>query len=576
MADDSGGSSSTEPDWGHPHDALDQTTVLSAQPAQPAADDSAGSVARNSGIMALGSIVSRLTGFVRTAAIGAAIGAGFVGDDYTLANTLPNMVYELLLGGVLSSVIIPVLVRTRRTEPDKGEAYAQRLLTLAVIFFGAATVVAVASAPVLTALMSSSSTTGADRNLITTMAYLLLPEIFFYGMAALVAAILNVRGHFAAPMWTPILNNIVVILTAGAFMLLPSSLADVTPESISAVQIAVLGVGTTLGIVVQALGLLPALRKTGFRWRWRTDFSALGLAELGRLASWMLVYVAFSQLGVMLVLRIAKKAGDSSQAGPLIYNYAFLIFMMAHGIVAVSIMTALMPRLSAAADAGRMEDLANQLSLGTRLSAVILVPAAAIYVALGGPLAVTLFQWGSYTHAQAVATGPVLAVAGLALVPYAISQLQIFAFYALSDTKRPALINIPVVLFRLVLAFSALYLLPASSLAAGLMGASTLSFVGCAVLGYWLLRRRVGPLDLGRIGSTLLRLTAAAAAGGVAAVLLRILLASVLGDDKIASIVQLAGGCLVLVVGYVAVARLLHVPEMREVTDMVSRRLRRR
>jgi putative peptidoglycan lipid II flippase len=334
-------------------------------------------VARNSAIMALGSIVSRATGFMRTAAIGAAIGAKLVADDYTIANTLPNMVYELLLGGVLGRVIVPVLVRARKSEPDGGEAYAQRLLSLAVLFFGAATVAAVASAPLLTALMTNSNTTAADRHLITVLAYLLLPEIFFYGVAALLSAILNVRGHFAAPMWSPILNNFVVIATAGVFALLHTGVVEA--GSVTSAEVAVLGVGTTLGIVAQAAGLLPALRKVGFHWRWRWDFGALGLRELGRLGSWMLLYVAVSQLGVMVVLKIARMAGDQNAAGPAIFNYAFLLFMMAHGIVAVSIGTALMPRLSAAA-ADRLDaDLAEQLSLGTRLSAVILVPAALLW-----------------------------------------------------------------------------------------------------------------------------------------------------------------------------------------------------
>ena len=225
------------------------------EPADTDADDTGAVVARHGAVMAAGSVVSRVTGFLRVAAIGAAIGAVAVADDYNLANTLPGMVYELLLGGVLASVVVPLLVRARTKDVDRGEAYTQRLLSLAAIFLAAATVVAVACAPIFTALLTSDSTAPADRRLITVLAYLLLPMIFGYGMAALFAAVLNTRGHFAAPMWTPILNNLVVITMAGVFILLTGA-TQLRAESLTAAQIAVLGLGTTLGIVVQATALV--------------------------------------------------------------------------------------------------------------------------------------------------------------------------------------------------------------------------------------------------------------------------------------------------------------------------------
>src|SRR2546430_10608425 len=232
------------------------------QPAPVPADDTTASVTRNSAVMAVGSLVSRLTGFIRTVAIGAAIGAKAFSDDYTLANTLPNMVYELLLGGVLAAVVVPWLVRARPRDTDRGEASAQRLLSLATVFLAGATVVAVLLAPLLTELVAGSSS-AVNKHLTTVLGYLLLPEIFFYGIAALLSAILNTRGHFAAPMWTPILNNVVVIATAGAFMLIWTNTKELTPEEVTTGQILVLGVGTTLGIVVQAGGLLPAPGQVG-------------------------------------------------------------------------------------------------------------------------------------------------------------------------------------------------------------------------------------------------------------------------------------------------------------------------
>ncbi|HEX6872213.1 MAG TPA: murein biosynthesis integral membrane protein MurJ, partial [Micromonosporaceae bacterium] len=474
-------------------------------------DDTGSAVARHSSVMAVGSIISRLTGFVRTAAIGAAIGVLAIGDAYNLANTLPGMVYELLLGGVLASVVVPLLVRARTRDTDRGEAYTQRLLTLAVIFLGGATVVAVLCAPLFTSLLTNASTTVADQRLITTLSYLLLPMIFFYGMAALFAAVLNTRGHFAMPTFTPILNNLVVIAMTATFLFLPVERVG-DASSLSALQIVVLGLGTTLGIVVQATGLWPALRRVNFRWRWRFDFRQLYLRELARVSAWMLVYVLISQVGVVVVLKLAKMAADNGDdvSGPAVFNNAFLIFMMAHGIVAVSIITALMPRMAAAAAENRHEDLVHQLSLGTRLTAVVLVPTTVAYVVLGRPLAVTLFAFGNYGHQEAVATGWVIAVAGLGLVPFAISQLQLFTFYAMPDTRTPALVNLPVVGVRIAIDVLLYVVLPFAWVAAGLMFGNAVSFLLAAVLGYWLLRRRIGRLGLARVLATLGRLAVAA------------------------------------------------------------------
>jgi putative peptidoglycan lipid II flippase len=542
----------------------------------PAADDSAGSLARNSATMAALSIVSRVTGLLRTVAIAAAIGAKAVSNDYNVANTLPNMVYEFLLGGVLASVVVPLLVRARAKDADRGEAYAHRLLTLATVFLGAATLAALTAAPLLTTLMSNRNTSAGDQHLTTVLAYLLLPEIFFYGMAALLAAILNTRGHFAAPMWTPILNNVVVIVTAVVFMLLPSTGNPPQVARLTLTHILVLGVGTTLGIVVQAAGLIPALRKVSFRWRWRWDFRELHLGELARIGGWMMGYVLVSQVGVMVALKVAWAAAAAAGApGPTVYLNSYLIFAMAHGIVAVSILTALMPRMSAAAAEGRYADVAEHLSLGTRLSAVILIPATAAYLVLGRPLGVALFGYGNYGTADAARTGWVIAVAGLGLVPFAISQLQLGVFYALPDTKTPALLNVPVVGLRIGVQVLAYLLLSASSVAAGLMFGNAVSFVFGVVLGYWLLRRRLGPLGLTRVIATLGRLALAAALAAVPAALAVYGLDAVLGDGKIGSVVQIVVGGFVLLAGYVAAAAALRVREVTELGRMLRARLGR-
>jgi putative peptidoglycan lipid II flippase len=537
------------------------------------------SVVRSSAIMAIGSLVSRVTGLMRTVAIGAVLGAAAVGNDYNLSNTLPNMVYELLLGGVLASVLVPFLMRARIKDADRGEAYAQRLLTLATVLLGAATLLAVLAAPLLTKLFTITQKprpAAADLHLITTLSYLILPEIFFYGMAALIAAILNTRGHFAAPTWTPILNNVVVIATAGAYFLLPKGSGasrGVDPTNITTAQILVLGIGTTLGIVIQAAGLWPALRGVRFRWKWRFDWGELRLRELGRASGWMLTYVGVSQIALVTLLILitaasGRKLADGTLApGLTIYNSAFLIFMMAHGIVAVSIMTAMMPRMSAAAAEGRFADLATQFSQGTRLSAVVLIPATAAYIVLGRPLSITLFQWSAFTHQQALQTATVIAVSALGLVPFAISQMQLFAFYAMPDTRTPALMNMPVAALRVLLDVLFYLVLPYALVAAGLMMANTVSYVLGAVIGYQLLRKRIGRLGLGDTMVALGRLAGAAVIAAVSAWFVVLICQHTIGTGKVPSIVTLIGGGVVLIGCYVAASVALGA---RDVTDMFT------
>ncbi|MFD6753911.1 murein biosynthesis integral membrane protein MurJ [Micromonospora gifhornensis] len=559
----------------------DGATFISADPLnQPAAESVAppqeqvaeGSAATNSAVMAVGSLVSRGTGFLRTLAITAALGSA-IGNAYTTAQILPGMVYEFLLGGILTSVLIPVLVRRRKFDPDGGQAYTQRLLTLAVVALGAAALLAVAMAPVLTWLYASDEATPEYQALVTSMARLMLPMIFFTGLSALISAVLNTRGHFAAPMWAPILNNIVVIATAGLYIAIFST--DVlVPSEMTTGRILLIGGGTLLGVAVQAAGLLPALRKVGFRWRFRFDFRALGLGELGRLGAWMFCYVAVSQIGLIVVFNLLSRTTGQA-AGALIYNNVFLLLMMAHGIIAVSIITALMPRMSAAAADGRYADLAADLSRGTRTVSAVLAPIAVCYAVLATPIAFTLFRWGAFTDENAKATAPVLLFAAVALVPFAVSQLFTFAFYALPDTRTPALINIPVVVLRALVQIGLFAAFSASFAASGMMIGNTISYLAAAIASAWLLRPRVGRIGLGTILRTLGRVAVAALGAALVGLLVVALLP---GDDtptRLQALVQLVVGGAVIGGTYLGLAMLLRISEITEVVGMVRRRLGR-
>ncbi|MEH0938975.1 murein biosynthesis integral membrane protein MurJ [Micromonospora psammae] len=573
-------SANATPDGAMP--PTDGATFISAEPLnQPGVEATAPppevvgetSAAANSAVMAIGSLVSRGTGFIRNLMIGAALG-NLIGNAYTTAQFLPNQVYEFLLGGVLTSVLIPVLVRRSKADPDRGEAYAQRLLSLAVITLAAAALIAVASAPVLTALYAS----GKDedyRELVTSLSYLMLPMLFFTGVSALIAAVLNTRGHFAAPMWAPILNNLVVIGVFGLYILIYGARA-LKPGELDAEQILLVGGGTLLGVAVQAAGLLPALRKVGFRWKWRFDFRELGLSELARLGAWMFCYVAVNQLGLFVVVNLLTRAAGEDSAGILIYNNVFLLLMMAHGIIAVSIITALMPRMSAAAADGRFRDVTADLSRGTRMVTAVLAPVAVCYAVLASPISRVVFQYGAFDAENARATSIVLVVAAVGLVPFAVSQLFTFAFYALPDTRTPALINIPVVALRVLLQVGLFVVFSPAFAAAGMMLGNALSYVAAAVVSALLLRPRVGRIGLGAIMRTMGKVVVAALGAALVGLLVVNLLPGDPGDlGWLAAAVQLVVGGAVIGGTYLGLAMVLRIGEITEVVGMVRRRLGR-
>ncbi|MET7468984.1 murein biosynthesis integral membrane protein MurJ [Micromonospora sp. NPDC005222] len=553
-------------------DPLNQPGAEAVAPPQEVVAET--SAAANSAVMAIGSLVSRGTGFIRNLMIGAALGGALVGDAFTTAIFLPNQVYEFLLGGVLTSVLIPVLVRRRKSDPDRGEAYSQRLLTLAVLALAAVALIAMIGAPVLTAIYAG----GKDenyRNLVTGLSYLMLPMLFFTGVSALIAAVLNTRGHFAAPMWAPILNNLVVIGVCGLYIAVFGA-KIIEPDEMGWDRILLIGGGTLLGVAVQTAGLLPALRKVGFRWKWRFDFRALGLSELARLGGWMFCYVGVNQLGLFVVVNLLTRAAGGDNAGLLIYNNVFLLLMMAHGIIAVSIITALMPRMSAAAAENRFGDVTADLSRGTRMVSAVLAPIAVCYAVLAAPLSVVVFRYGAFTGDNAVATSTVLLVAALGLVPFAVSQLFTFAFYALPDTRTPALVNIPVVILRVLLQVGLFLLFSNTFAAAGMMLGNAVSYLAAAIISAMLLRPRVGRIGLGGIVRTLGRVVVAALGAAVVGLLV---VAVLPGDPEnlswLAAAAQLVIGGAAIGATYLGLAMVLRIGEITEVVGMVRRRLGR-
>ncbi|WP_422772502.1 murein biosynthesis integral membrane protein MurJ [Plantactinospora sp. WMMC1484] len=552
----------------------DGATLISTAPIIESTNpppETAGSAAGNSAIMAIGSLVSRGTGFLRTLMVTAALGAFAVNDAYATALIIPQMVYEFLLGGILTSVLVPVLVRRRKLDGDGGQAYAQRLLTLAVFALGVAVVFAMAAAPLLTEIYAGGR--GDEyQSLVTRLSYLLLPIIFFSGLSALVAAVLNTRGHFAAPMWTPILNNLVIIAACALYIAVYGARV-IDPAQMGPGRILLLGGGTLLGIVVQAVGLLPALRRVGFRWRWRFDFRALGLRELGRLGGWMFCYVAVNSVGLIVLFNLLNQV-EGESAGPAIYNNVFLLLMMAHGIISVSIITALMPRMSAAAADGRFGDMTADLSRTVRTVTAVLAPIAVCYAVLAEPIAVTLFDYGA-ARGDAGAISPVLLVAALALIPFAVSQVFTFAFWALPDTRMPALINIPVVLLRILVQVLVFVAFSTSVLASGMMLGNAVSYVAAAVISAWLLRPRIGRIGLGAVVNTFGRVLVAALGAALVGLLVVVLLPGEALENRWLGFLEVAIGGTAIGATYLGLALLLRIREITDVVGLVRRRLGR-
>lgn len=532
------------------------------------------SAASNSAIMAIGSLVSRGTGFLRTLVLAAALGGGAIGDAYTTAQVVPSVVYELLLGGILASVVIPMLVRRRKADADGGEAYTQRLLTLAVVALGGAALLATLSASLLTAVYASDKQGQDFQDLVTQLSYLMLPMIFFIGISGVLSAVLNTRGHFATPMFTPILNNLVVIATGALYMIIYGTEA-IRPGQMTAGQIALIGGGTLLGVVVQSAGLFPALRKVGFKWRWRFDFRELGLRELGRLGGWALCYVVATQIGQVVAFKLLNAASGEDAPGPMIYNNVFLLMMMAHGIISVSIITALAPRMSAAAADNRNADLAADLARGTRMIAAVLTPVAICYAVLAAPISITLFQRGAYSAENATDTALVLVVAAVALVPFSISQLYTVGFYARQETKTSALVNLPVVGLRILVQLVIFALFSAAFAAPGLMFANAVSYMAAALIFAMLLQRRIGAIPFGSILANFVKVGIAAVGATVVGIVVVYLLPGDWTPKRPEAILQLVIGGLAIGGTYLGIAVGLKVSEITEVLGMVRRKIGR-
>jgi putative peptidoglycan lipid II flippase len=532
-------------------------------------------MARSSSVMAIGTLASRFTGFLRTAVLLYAIGTQSLGDAYNVANTVPNAVYNLALGGILTSVVVPLLVKAATRSRDGGAAYDQRIFTLGVLALGGITVLATAAAVPITAIYGHGMPNAATYHLTVVFTYFFLPQIFFYGVSSLAGAILNARGSFAAPMWTPIVNNIVVIFVGLALIAFAGT--SRTPENITTAQVQLLGIGTTLGIVLQTAAMWPSMRRVGFRWRPRFDFRRAEISEIGRMGGWMFFYIMVTQLSFLATTIVSNDAGarvckTCAGAGFAAFSNAWQLFQLPYAIVGMSVITAMLPRMSEHAATGANRLLVRDFSAATRLSSVIVVPSAMILAVLGPPLAQGVFGHGSTSAASARYLGVIFGVFCLGLLPYTLFNMLLRAFYAMHDSRTPALLGGISMAVRIVASFAALAILPPADVVAGLGVGFGLSSVVMMVSLWYVLSHRVGGLDTPRITKTIVRMHVAAIPGTIFALLASSMLGSIAPGTLGALATVAIGGTGGLVL-YLISAKALRISEVGELTRSLRTRL---
>ncbi|MFF6996006.1 murein biosynthesis integral membrane protein MurJ [Streptomyces sp. NPDC008313] len=555
-------------------------TAAPAPAPAPKAGGRASGLLKSSAVMAAGTLVSRLTGFVRTMIITAALGAATLGDAWTVAYTLPTMIYILTVGGGLNSVFVPQLVRSMKEDEDGGEAYANRLLTLVMVALGVIVTAAVFAAPLLIQLMSDAvASNPASNNVAVSFARYCLPTIFFMGVHVVMGQILNARGKFGAMMWTPVLNNIVMIFTFGMFLWVygTASSSGMKVTNIPPDGIRLLGVGTLLGLVVQALAMIPYLRETGFRFRPRFDWKGHGLGKAVKLAKWTVLFVLANQAGVLVVTQLATAAGKASGkggAGIMAYSNAQLIWGMPQAIITVSVMAAMLPRISRAAHDGDPGAVRDDISQGLRTSAVAIVPVSFMFVALGIPMCTLLFGPSGISVARSM--GYVLMAFGLGLIPFSVQYVVLRGFYAYEDTRTPFYNTVVVAAVNAAASAVCYVVLPAQWAVVGMAGSYGLAYaVGVGVAWQRLRRRLGGDLDGARVLRTYARLCLAAVPGAVAGGAAGFAVTDALGHGTLGSIAALVAGSIVLLGVFYVAARKMRIDELNSMVGMVRGRLGR-
>lgn len=511
---------------------------------------------RDTRLMTVGTALSRITGLVRISALTYALGVTGtkLADTYNLANTTPNIVYELFLGGILGAVFVPVLIAAR--EHRKGDESA--LVSVALLALALVSVATAIAAPLIMRIYTFRVTDPVARAAQLELATFLLrwfaPQIFFYGMSAIAEALLNVRGRFSPPKFAPVLNNLVVIATFVAYARVVSSQS----LSLSFGAKTLLAAGTTAGVVLQAIVLIPFLRKENLKFC--VSLRDPSVARVARLAMYVIGYVVVNQIGLWVVLALA----NGVTGGVTAWQVAFIFLQFPHGLFAVSLYSALFPELTRAAASQDWDTYRERLSTGIRSVAYLLVPAAVGYAILAQPITRLLLARGVATVSDAEFVASVLQVFAFSVVFFSVFQLFARGFYALPDTRTPTALNAVAVGLNIAIDFPLFFTWGVRGLAAG--HAISYAF-GVALLAIVLNRRVPGGLRIGLVAGPLARIAAAAGAMGLCVWALSVW---VRGPDVVVVGACVGAGAIL----YLAFSQVAGVEERRILLGFVHRRTR--
>lgn len=516
-------------------------------------------IGRASVMIGAGTVASRLTGLLRSVVLVAAIGSVGSGaaDAFAIANQLPNNIYAIISAGLLSAVVVPQIVKAAAHD-DGGSAFVSKLFTLGTVALIVTTVIAVVAAPLLVQLYANRFTP-EQLALATAFAYWCLPQLFFYGLYALVGETLNARRVYGPYTWAPIVNNVVSIVGFLVFIWLfggpVTGIAGWTPG-----MIALLAGTATLGIVIQAVILLLFWRSAKLRVRPDFRWRGVGLSRIGRLAGWTFLMMLAGQVAGLVQSRVLSAA---SQDGPAVAasQYAWLLFMLPYSIIVLSIGTPYFTRLSEHAAAGRNDDVKADIVSSIRtLGLFIVVATAALAVA-----AVPATRIFTNTAEQALAAAPVLLCFLVSLIPLAVLFVIQRTFYAYNDTRTPFFFTLGQAVLVIATALVAMWLAPIEQLAAAVALGQSLASVLQTVVAVVLLDRRLGGIAVGSWMLSLGRFGLAAVPAAGAGWLTFLLLGGSAGWTTAGQLLGALGtaviGVAVLVV-YIGALAALRAPEL--------------
>ncbi|MGH9187098.1 MAG: murein biosynthesis integral membrane protein MurJ [Acidimicrobiales bacterium] len=471
-------------------------------PEIPAAPPDTPRLVRSSLGVASGTALSRITGLLRLVVLADVIGRGTISDAYLLANNTPNIVYELILGGILSATLLPLFVEAADRDDDEGPSAVVSTSLVAMMLLALLATLAVPVIVRLYALRLPESTAQDQIDLASVLLFIFLPQIVFYGLTAMWTALLNARRRFLAAAYAPVLNNLVVI----AALLVFDTRASGRDISVSGVLddgqlLALIGGGTTGGVVVMTLALWWPLRRSGWRLRWHPDWRHPMVRAVLRLSGWTMGYVAANQVALFVILALANaSAGDVTA-----YAFAFIFFQLPHGLVAVSVMTTFSPELASAAGRRDWDRFRDRFATGSQVITGLLLPAAVGYILLGEGLVRALLEHGEFVQTDSLATAQVLEWFAVGLLGFSLYLFALRGFYAMRDTRTPFFLNLFENGVNIVLAVALVGRYGVEGLAAAYAVAYTVAAAAALVA----LRRRTGGLGGRRLVAGFVRIAAA-------------------------------------------------------------------